>query len=195
MRDWILARDAEAPIDLIIANAGISGGTGAKGGGESEAQVREIFAVNVDGMLNSILPIIPAMTARGRGQIALVSSMAGFRGFPSAPAYSASKGAVRFYGEALRGALKGSGVDVSVICPGFVRSRITDVNDFPMPMLMDAEEAAGIIIAALERNKGRIAFPWPLLFMAWLMSVLPDILAQKILAKLPAKQARSQNSL
>jgi short-subunit dehydrogenase len=174
------------PIDLCIANAGISGGTGRRG--ESEEQARRIMAVNVDGVLNTIHPLIGPMTARSRGQLALVSSLAGFRGYPGAPAYCASKAAVKSYGESLRLDLRTAGIEVSVICPGFVRSRITDRNRFPMPFLMDADRAASIIKRGLERNRGRIAFPLPTYLMAWMVAVLPSAVADTLLAYTPAKE-------
>jgi short-subunit dehydrogenase len=123
------------------------------------------------------------------GQIAIISSLAGYRGWPTAPAYSASKGAVRFYGEALRGSLRNTGIEVNVICPGFVKSRMTDANDFHMPMIMSASNAAQIIAKGLEKNKGRISFPFLPHCIAWFVGILPDALAQKILAKAPAKPA------
>ena len=186
MADWLALLDRETPVDLCIANAGISGGTGRRG--ESEEQARRILAVNVDGVLNTIHPLIGPMTARGRGQLALVSSLAGFRGYPGAPAYCASKAAVRSYGESLRLDLRATGIEVSVICPGFVRSRITDRNRFPMPFLMDADRAASIIKRGLERNRGRIAFPLPTYLMAWIISVLPSALADALLAHTPTKE-------
>ena len=137
---WIADCDTARPLDLAIANAGISAGTG--DGGETEAQTREIFAVNVDGVMNTVLPAVAAMRPRRRGQIAIMSSLAGFRGFPGAPAYCASKAAVRSWGESLRGSLHAEGIKVSVICPGFVRSAMTAVNSFPMPLLMDSDRAA-----------------------------------------------------
>ncbi len=178
-------------LDLIIANAGISGGTGGHEMGEPIAQARSIFEVNITGVLNTIEPALQKMQALDKpaGQIAVVSSLAGFRGYPSAPAYSASKGAVRFYGEAMRGAYAKTGIDFNVICPGFVTSRITDANDFPMPLKMEASKAAEIIAKGLAKNKGRIVFPWPMHFMAWFIGILPDGLAQKILANAPAKMA------
>jgi short-subunit dehydrogenase len=187
MEDWIIGVDANHPLDLVIANAGISGGTGGVMNGEPVAQAREIFNVNLMGVLNTIGPIMPRMIARGAGQIALIASIAAFRGLSGAPAYSASKGAVRFYGEALRGALRQSGVKINVVCPGFVKSRMTDANDFTMPFLMSAEKAAGIVAQSLKADKGRIAFPWPTHFASWLLSVLPDFVAQHLLTKLPAK--------
>lgn len=190
MAEWIERIELARPLDLVVANAGISGGTGGGADGETEAQVRAIFDVNLGGVLNTVLPVLPRMIARRSGQIALLSSLAGFRGFPSAPAYSASKGAVRFYGEALRGAVSNSGVKINVICPGFVKSRITDANDFKMPMLLEADKAARIIAKGLSLNKGRIVFPWPLHLAAWVLSALPDSWVQPLLRKLPAK---SQN--
>lgn len=185
MATWIAGADAQRPLDLVIANAGISGGSSGKG--EGEQQTRRIFEINVTGTLNTVLPAIPPMQRRGQGQIALMSSAASFRGVPGSPAYSASKAAVRAYGEALRGALAPAGIRVSVICPGFVRSRITEANRFPMPLLMDADRAARIIRRGLERNKARIAFPWPTYFAAWLVGALPPGLTDPLMRKLPRK--------
>jgi short-subunit dehydrogenase len=186
MADWLSLVDHESPVDLCIANAGISGGTGRRG--ESEEQARRILAVNVDGVLNTIHPLIGPMKERGRGQLALVSSLAGLRGYPGAPAYCASKAAVKSYGESLRLDLRPVGIEVSVICPGFVKSRITDRNRFPMPFLMDANRAASIIRRGLERNQGRIAFPLPTYLMAWIVAMLPAALADALLAHTPAKE-------
>lgn len=185
MAAWITAQDGDQPVDILIANAGISAGTG--GGVETAEQARAIFATNLDGVLNSIHPLIPRMVERGRGQLALISSLASFRGMAGAAAYCGSKAAVRVYGEALRGDLAPRGVGVSVVCPGFVVSRITAVNRFPMPFLMGADRAARIIRAGLERNRGRIAFPWPTYAVSWLLGVLPPGLVDVILARAPRK--------
>ncbi len=187
MEGWLLGLDNVQPIDLVIANAGISAGMGQSRDTEKPEQVRLLFDVNVTGVFNTIDPVLARMTARGYGHVALMSSLAGFRGWPGAPAYSATKAAVRSYGEALRGTLARSGVHVHVICPGFVKSRMTDVNQFPMPFIMDGERAAGIIRSGIARNKGRIAFPFSAYFPVWLLSVLPDALAAKILQRVPAK--------
>lgn len=178
--------DRETPIDLMIANAGISAGTGGLHG-ETAQQVEWIFAVNVGGVLNSILPLVSSMQTRGRGQLALMSSLAGFRGLPSSPAYSASKALVRVYGEGLRGHLGHSGVEVSVICPGYIRTPMTDVNDFPMPGIMKAEKAAKIIRRGLEQNRSRIAFPLRLYLPVWLLTLLPAALTDSLFARLPGK--------
>jgi short-subunit dehydrogenase len=185
MAQWIDAVDAEGPLDLVIANAGISAGT--FDGGESPDQARAIFAVNLDGVLNTVQPAIPHLKRRRRGQIALMSSLASFRGFPGAPAYCASKAAVRVWGEALRGELSPHGIGVSVICPGFVVSRMTAGNRFPMPFLMEADRAAEIIRKGLARNRARIAFPWPMYAGSWLLALLPPALTDPFMPWLPKK--------
>ncbi|MEP4377637.1 MAG: SDR family NAD(P)-dependent oxidoreductase [Alphaproteobacteria bacterium] len=161
MTAWLKHADANCPLDLVVANAGISAGT-IKLGSAPDASDAEIFATNVDGVVNSVEPVLARMLARDAGQIAIMSSLAGFRAFGAAPAYCASKAAVRFYGEGLRRAYRRSAVGISVICPGFVRSPMTDANNFRMPMLMDADQAARRIVRGLAAGKSRIAFPLPL---------------------------------
>lgn len=180
--DWIERADDIRPLDLVIANAGISSGT--FGGDASLAQTRAIFATNVDGLVNTVHPAAGRMQSRGRGQIAIMSSLSGFRGLPTAPAYAASKAAARSYGEALRGSLHHHGVGVSVVCPGFVRTPMTDVNDFAMPMLMEAERAARIIRRGLARNRARIAFPLRLYALVWLLGALPPSWTDPLLRRI-----------
>lgn len=192
MADWLNGADAAAPVDLLIANAGISAGSGL--GGESEEQARRIFSVNVDGVFNSVFPLLGPMRARRRGQIALMASLAGFRGVAGAPAYCASKAAVRVWGEGLRGELARDGVGVSVICPGFVRSRMTAKNPFPMPFLMDADKAAAIIKQGLAADRGRISFPWPMAAGAWLLSALPVGWTDRLSAMGPKKPAEGASA-
>lgn len=186
MKAWVDRSNQLRSLDLVIANAGISGGTSA--GSESDAQVRAIFAVNVDGVLNTVLPAVPLLKASGGGQIAIMASLAGHRGFPSAPAYCGSKAAVKVWGEGLRGDLAKHGIGVSVIMPGFVTTPMTDVNDFPMPFLMRPDRAAGIIRRGLARNKARIAFPWPTAFIAWLLGVLSPIITDRLVRAAPKKR-------
>jgi short-subunit dehydrogenase len=192
MKRHIEESDAQKPLDLVVANAGISGGTGGTGGaGEPEGQAKKIFDVNVMGVLNTIDPAIPLMAKRGGGHIAVMSSLASFSGWPGSPAYSASKGAVRMYGEALRGALAGRGVKVSVICPGFIRTPMTAVNHYKMPFMMDAGRAAEIIVRGLAANKGRIAFPWQTYMIAGFFGLLPPWLSERLLARMPEKPMSS----
>jgi NADP-dependent 3-hydroxy acid dehydrogenase YdfG len=183
--EWIAAADRRQALDLVVANAGVSGGTLA--GTESEDQARRIFAINVDGVLNTVFPILPAMQARRCGQIGIMSSLAGHRGFPGAPAYGASKAAVKVWGEALRGDLRPHGIGVSVIMPGFIRTPMTDANDFPMPFLMPVGRAARIVRRGLEADRARIAFPWQTAFLAWSVGMLSPALVDPLLARLPKK--------
>lgn len=192
MADWIAKVDALAPLDLVIANAGIGGGTG--GGGENAQQTHQIMSVNITGTENTVLPAVQAMRQRGRGQIAIVSSLGAFRGFPGAPAYCASKAAVRVWGESLRGHLGREGLCVSVICPGYVKTRMTADNDFPMPLLMDADRAARRIQRGLARNRGRIAFPRRLFAIIWLLNLLPPNWTDGLLARLPEKPRHRSRS-
>ena len=189
METWIAATDQAQPLDLVIANAGISGGSG--NAGESEAQARAIFDVNLNGVLNTVWPAVNAMRAHGGGHIVIISSLASLTPLPGAPAYSASKAAVKAYGEALNGALKADGIVVTTICPGFVESRITQNNPFPMPLLMTGPQAAAHMRKGLDkaRTSGRVSlvFPWPLAALTWVVSVLPPCLRVWVLSKAPKK--------
>lgn len=187
VKNWVEKIEEKYALDLVIANAGISAGTA--GGPESFLQVKKIFATNLDGVLNLVHAVVEKMKERKKGQIVLVSSLAGFRGLPSSPAYSASKSAVRVYGEALRGNLAPLGIEVNLICPGYIKTPMTAVNDFPMPFLMNVEKCAAIIKAGLAKNKSRIAFPFPLYFVVWLATLLSPRITDPIFAKLPGKKS------
>lgn len=181
VREWILSCDEQSPLDVVFANAGI--GTGI----EDEANVRRTFAVNVGGTVNTVLPAIEIFRRRNRGQILITASIAGYGPLKSCPAYSATKACVKTWGLSLRGMLAHEGIKVSVICPGFVRSRITDRNTCPMPFFMEAEEAARIILDRAGRNVALIAFPWPMRLATWFLSILPFRVNEFINALLPAK--------
>ncbi len=189
VRSWILTCDAVAPLDLVVANAGI-GSTD-----ETEVAIRRMFDTNVDGVLNTVFPAIDVFAdnamvgARKRRQIAIVASIAGYHGLPSCPAYSASKACVKAWGAGLRGRYSREGIWVNVICPGFVRSRITDRNTCSMPFFMEAEKAARIIARCLERNVGLITFPWQMRFAIWFISMLPDCISMAIFERLPEKRS------
>jgi short-subunit dehydrogenase len=179
MRAWVLGADDARPLDLVVANAGISGETGAPG--DDPARSAEIYAVNVLGALNAVEPLLPRLRARRAGQVGIVASLAGLRGIARGPAYSGSKAALIVHGEAWRAALQPYGVGVSVACPGYVSTPMTARHAFRMPFLVDAETAAGRIADGLERNRARIVFPWPLVIGAWLLRALPDALARRLI--------------
>ena len=182
MAQWIAGLDAADPLDLVIANAGVDGTAF-----PPEERLRAIFRSNVEGVVNTIEPALALMVPRRRGQVAIMASLAGFVGMPGAPAYGASKAAVRVLGEALRGRHAAEGVEISVICPGFVRTRMTFGNRFPMPFLWDPDRAARRIVRGLARNQGRIAFPWPMYLGVRALQLLPQPLLERVLARVPRK--------
>ncbi len=187
MRQQILQWYDQEPIDLVIANAGISGG-GLIRNADHQSRFDDVMTTNINGTLNTILPLIGRMQQRGRGQIALMSSLAGFRGLPTAAAYSASKTAITALGQALRPQLARDSIEVSVIHPGFVATPLTAVNSFYMPFLMQPARAAEKIRAGLEANAATIAFPWVLAFIARLIAWLPTSWTDHLLVRAPRKE-------
>ena len=185
--NWLRAADDGAAVDLLVANAGISGGTGGVISGEPAAQARRIFDVNVTGVLNTIEGLQERMVARGRGQIAVISSLAGFAAWPGAPAYSASKAAVRVYAEALHGALAHTGVTVTAVCPGFIETPMTAVNGYKMPFMMSAQKAADRIARGLAAGRPRLCFPLRTYIFATVPGFLPSFFSLWLLGRLPAK--------
>ena len=175
MEGWIAGA---APLDLVLANAGISAGTG-QGQAESAAQARAIFATNVDGVLNTALPAAAAMRAQGpgaggvRGRIGVVASIAAFVPAPGAPAYCAAKAAVDAWAVATAPVWRREGIVLTSICPGYVRTPMTATNAFPMPGLMDADRAAAIMLRGMMAGRQRVAFPWWMAAAARLVGLLP----------------------
>ncbi|MDG1857515.1 MAG: SDR family NAD(P)-dependent oxidoreductase [Emcibacteraceae bacterium] len=183
MKEWI---DGITTLDLVIAKAGM--GKSFKVDDDLDEHITEIFDTNLGGVFNTTHPSVTKMQKQGSGQIALISSIAGYRGMPSSPAYSASKVAVKGYGEALRRFYHGQNIQINVICPGFVSSRITDKNNFKMPFYMEAPKAAKIIRRDLAKNKGLITFPWQMRIIAGMMfNLIPDFILEKMLRGLPNK--------
>ena len=182
---WITERNNALPLDIVIANAGVSAGTS-----ESAAwfqTTRAIFDINLYGVLNTLQPILPHFIERQSGQSAIISSLAGFRGFAGASAYCASKAAIRVYGEALRLQCRPHNVKINVVCPGFVKTPMTDQNPFPMPFKISAERAANLIKTGLEKDRPQIAFPWPMVWAVRLIAALPQRWLDGWLTRLPRK--------
>lgn len=187
-QEAVLKANKIKKIDLLIANAGVSGGV--LGKEDSIESIRQIFDTNIYGVINTVLPVIDIFKKQGGGQIALMSSIAGFRGLMNCPAYSSSKNFVKAWGEALRGSLKEYNIKVNVICPGFVKTPLTDKNLFKMPFLMQPEKASLIIQKGILKNKGIIAFPMIMHFLIALLSGLPRFLTNPIFEYLPQKEKK-----
>jgi short-subunit dehydrogenase len=189
MYKWITEIGSTRTIDLVIANAGISLGSATSDVVETAEQINNIFYTNFNGTLNTILPALEHMRKHGEGQIALMSSMASFRGLPGATAYCSAKAAIRVFGEGLKISAADSGIDISVICPGYVKTPMTAENDFYMPFIMTPESAANRIKKGLAQKKSRVAFPKRMYFLLWFIQLLPIALMDMIISKLPRKKA------
>lgn len=168
--------------DVVIANAGVSSGTLTEETDDLAAFER-IFAVNVMGMANTFAPFASAMRRRRSGRLVGISSVAGARGLPGAGAYSASKAAASTYLEALRVELRGSGVKVVNIAPGYIATPMTAVNDYPMPFLLDADVAARRMLCVIDRGARCAVVPWQMGIVAKLMRLLPDAIYDRIAAR------------
>lgn len=178
---------ARAPLDLLVANAGIATGLSPGQILENPDAVRGAFAINVAGVFNTLEPAILPMCERGKGQIAIVGSMAGVRGLPYSPAYSAAKAAVHLYAESLRGVLTPHGVHVTLVVPGFVRTPMSERTKSWQPSAISDAEAAAIIQRGLARRKPVIAFP---LYMFWALrffSILPPRLVDAVMRRFSAE--------
>ena len=183
---WLEELDARHPIDLVVANAGVTAGLGDGRSRESDADAERLAEINYKGVVHTVSGIVEPMRARGRGQIALVSSLAGLRALPDMPSYSATKAAVIAYGDSLRGWLAPFGVSVSIICPGFVTSPMSARHKGAKPFEIPADKAAAIIMRGLHRRRSLIAFPWPLVLGIRLNRILPRRLGDRFMAPFAA---------
>lgn len=179
--DVWLAELQTLPIDLLILNHGININHGSDNQGESWAQAEQLLQINVMASMAIVHAVLPQMRQRRRGQIALMSSLAAWYGLPVTPTYSASKAALKTYGEGLRGWLAPQGVQVNVVLPGYVDSAMSRAMPGPKPFLWTAERAAAHIQKRLAANQGRISFPFPLNLGCWLLAVVHPAISQRIL--------------
>lgn len=184
LQQWIAHFNHHYPVDLLIANAGMTSSVGINGEAETWGMIDLVIDTNLKGVLSTIQPLILPMRTRKQGQIAIISSLSAYRGLPITPSYCASKAGIKAYGEALRGLLLKDKVRVSVICPGFIKSAMSD--DFPgaKPFMISADKAAILIKKGLARNKACISFPFPLNIGTWLLALLPPSIADYILTKI-----------
>jgi len=175
-------------LDLVIANAGISIGPGAANV-ETPANIRALFATNVDGVFNTVLPAMTAVAAQPagpdgmRGRIAIIGSIAGLMTLPISPTYSATKAALDCWVTASAYNAAKDGIGLTLVRPGFIRTGITARNPYKMPGLMDADRAAEIIRAGLAAGKTHITFPWWLAAFARFSRLLPNAMFDKVKRK------------
>jgi short-subunit dehydrogenase len=177
LKGWV---EALGPLDLVIVNAGVNTHIGPSGEPEPWDEVEAVLDVNLKAAMAMVHAVLPSMRMRGRGQIALVSSLAAYFGLPVTPTYCASKAGLKAYGEALRGWLAPEGVKVNVIMPGYVKSPMCDDMPGPKPFLWSPERAAKTIRQGLACDKARISFPFPLNWGTWWLAVLPACVSTHI---------------
>ena len=171
-------RERWGRVDILIANAGMSSTTGATR--LNAGEVGDVITVNVIGVVNSVAAVLPGMLERGAGHLVAISSLASYRGMPKSGAYSASKAAVSTFFESLRVDLSRSGIAVTVIHPGFIRTPMTANRKKKLPFLIEVDDAACRIIRAVERRARTYAFPWQLASLVGVIKYLPGRLYDRL---------------
>ncbi len=159
-------------IDVVIANAGISGKVDLQSGNSD--QTNRMLSTNILGVSNTALPVLPSMLKQKSGKVVVVSSIAGFRALPSRSSYSASKIAIRFMNNSWRYTFQKQGINFITICPGFIETNMTDKNKFKMPFLMNVDVFAKKMIKAIDKNKKTYIAPWQWNFIVPLIRIVPD---------------------
>lgn len=163
---------ALGPLDLAVLNAGTH--LPVTLGKFSSAPFRQLVEVNLMGTVHGLVALLPRFRERRAGHVAVVASLAGYRGLPTAAAYGASKAALIALCESLKPECDALGIGLSLINPGFVKTPLTDRNDFPMPFLVSADDAAKAIVRGLRKGSFEIAFPWRFALLMKLLRILPD---------------------
>ena len=181
MDAWIREADAATPLNLVIANAGVS--AGAKSVKDLSAAADRAFDINVRGMFNTVHPALEVMATRPwpirNAQIGIVASVMGFLGTARSPAYSTTKGMNKQYGQGLRGAVRHMGIGITVLCPGYVTTPMMGPSGADYPFAISAEKTASIMANALAKDKARITFPWQVKVIAGLAQNLPGFLVDR----------------
>jgi short-subunit dehydrogenase len=172
--------------DLVIANAGISIGTVAEDL-DDVAKLRRVLEVNVAGLAATLAAFAPAMRKAGRGTLAGIASVAGFRGLAGVSAYSSSKSAAITWLESLRAEMYGSGVSVVCICPGYIDTPMTQVNRYRMPFIISADDGARRIARAIAARRRLAVIPWQMAAVSTLLRILPGWLYDRLAARAPRK--------
>ena len=176
-------------VDIVIANAGISVGVLTEYFEDLDT-FSEVLNTNVLAMAYTFHPFIAPMRSRGLGKLVGIASVAGIRGLPGSEAYCASKAATISYCESLRNELKQFGIQVITICPGFVRTPLTEKNTYGMPFLMDAPDFAREAVNAITAGASYKVIPWQMGWVARLMRILPNWLFDKAMGNRPYKPRR-----
>jgi short-subunit dehydrogenase len=171
-------RERWGRVDVLVANAGMSSTTA--GTRLNAGEAGDVITINVLGVINSVAAVLPGMLERGAGHLVAISSLSSYRGMPKSSLYSASKAAVSTLFESLRVDLRRSGIDVTTIHPGFIRTPMTAGRKKKLPFLLEPEDAARRIVRAVERRARTYAFPWQLASLVRVIKHLPDAVYDRI---------------
>lgn len=193
VRDAAALRDAAGDFiarvgvpDIVIANAGVSVGTLTRHAEDNDV-FQHVMDINVMGTVKTFQPFVEAMRSAGRGRMVGIASVAGFRGLSGSGAYSASKAAMISYLESLRVDLHGSGVKVVTICPGYIKTPLTDVNQYRMPFILPADVAARRIARVIARGSSFAVVPWQMAIVGRILKLLPNWLYDMLFSRAPHK--------
>ena len=193
LAERLIAFDKAHPVDLLIANAGVSGGLEPGRGFETFATAQRQLRINLEGAVATVTPLVDPMRARKRGRIAVMSSLAALQPVGDTAAYSASKAGVLAWGEALGDFVAPDGITVSVICPGFVTSDMSQRYLGPKPFEMSADEAARLIRRKIDAGRPVIAFPWQIVAAIRAGRMLPRAVRRLFLSRVPVEIAPDPN--
>lgn len=177
-RAHALGVERAGPVDVLICNAGI--GENTRAAEFDEEMTRRMMEVSYLGTVYPLARVLPEMLGRRRGTIVGISSLGGYRGFAGHGAYAAAKGAVRLLLESLRCEVARSGVQVTVICPGFIKTPLTDRNTYHMPQLQPADVAVRKMIRAVERGAAEYMFPTPFAYIVKALYYLPNVVFDRL---------------
>jgi NAD(P)-dependent dehydrogenase (short-subunit alcohol dehydrogenase family) len=172
--------------DIVIANAGVSRGTLTEYA-EDILAFQQVMDINVLGMVKTFQPFVVPMRAAKKGTVVGISSVAGFRGLPGSEAYSASKAAATSYLESLRVELRSTGIKVVTICPGYIKTPMTDVNSYAMPFIIEADDAARRFARVIAQGRSFAVIPWQMGLVGRLLKSLPNWLYDWTFSKAPRK--------
>jgi len=166
-------------IDLMIANAGV-GGNSRHASEYSPEDFQRVVGINLIGAFNTVRAVLPSMITRGEGHLVAISSLAGFRGLPKSSGYCSSKAGMTSLFESVRLDCRGTGVDVTVIQPGFIRTPLTSGRKSKLPFMMELDESIPYFMNAIEKRKRFAAFPWQLALLVRSGKFFPSWLYDRI---------------
>ncbi len=183
-RDRVL--EVFGPPDIVVANAG-TGGLNPATAFDLDVH-RKTVEVNLLGIAHTLMPYVPSMMARGRGQLVGISSLAAFRGLPKGASYSSTKAAQAVFLESLRVDLRPHGIRVSSIHPGFIETAMTAHDDFTMPFMMPVRKSTLLVAAAIRKGHSSYLYPWQMRYLTWLNRMLPNWLFDRVLPRMSGQK-------